>query len=82
LLFIAVINTATESNLGRKRFTVSYSSFHNEGKKAGVETQGRTSNRNHRGGAGEMAQRVRALTSLPKVMSSNPSNHMVDHKHP
>jgi hypothetical protein len=36
-------------------------------------------------GAGEMAQRVRALTALPKVMSSNrsnPSNHMVAHNHP
>ena len=27
--------------------------------------------------AGEMAQRVRALTVLPKFLSSNPSNHMV-----
>jgi hypothetical protein len=35
-----------------------------------------------RGGAGEMAQRLRALTALPKVMSSNPSNHMVAHNHP
>jgi hypothetical protein len=33
-------------------------------------------------GAGEMAQRVRALTALPKVMSSNPNSHMVDHNHP
>jgi hypothetical protein len=33
-------------------------------------------------GAGEMAQRVRALTALLKVMSSNPSNHMVAHNHP
>jgi hypothetical protein len=32
--------------------------------------------------AGEMAQRVRALTVLPKVLSSNPSNHMVAHNHP
>jgi hypothetical protein len=32
--------------------------------------------------AGEMAQRVRALTALLKVMSSNPSNHMVAHNHP
>jgi hypothetical protein len=31
--------------------------------------------------AGEMAQRVRALTVLPKVLSSNPSNHMVAHNH-
>jgi hypothetical protein len=30
----------------------------------------------HRG-AGEMVQQVRALTALPKVLSSNPSNHMV-----
>jgi hypothetical protein len=33
-------------------------------------------------GAGEMAQRLRALTILPKVLSSNPSNHMVAHNHP
>ena len=33
-------------------------------------------------GAGEMAQRVRALIALPKVLSSNPSNHMVAHNHP
>jgi hypothetical protein len=32
--------------------------------------------------AGEMAQWVRALTVLPKVLSSNPSNHMVAHNHP
>ena len=30
-------------------------------------------------GAGEMAQWLRALTALPKVLSSNPSNHMVAH---
>jgi hypothetical protein len=28
-----------------------------------------------------MAQRLRALTALPKVLSSNPNNHMVDHNH-
>jgi hypothetical protein len=33
-------------------------------------------------GAGEMAQRLRAPTVLPKVRSSNPSNHMVAHNHP
>jgi hypothetical protein len=33
-------------------------------------------------GAGEMAQRLRALTVLPKVLSSNPTNHMVAHNHP
>ena len=32
-------------------------------------------------GAGEMAQRLRALTALPKALSSNPSNHMVAHSH-
>jgi hypothetical protein len=32
-------------------------------------------------GAGEMAQRVRALTAPPKVLSSNPSNHMVAYNH-
>jgi hypothetical protein len=30
-------------------------------------------------GAGEMAQRLKALTALPEVLSSNPSNHMVAH---
>jgi hypothetical protein len=30
-------------------------------------------------GAGEMPQRLRALTALPKVLSSIPSNHMVAH---
>jgi hypothetical protein len=29
--------------------------------------------------AGEMAQRLRALTALPEVISSIPSNHMVAH---
>jgi hypothetical protein len=32
-------------------------------------------------GAGEMAQQIKALTALPKVLSSNPSNHMVVHNH-
>jgi hypothetical protein len=32
-------------------------------------------------GAGEMAQQLRAPTALPKVPSSNPSNHMVAHNH-
>jgi hypothetical protein len=31
--------------------------------------------------AGEMAQQLRTLTALPKVPSSNPSNHMVAHNH-
>jgi hypothetical protein len=32
-------------------------------------------------GVGEMAQGLRAVTALPKVLSSNPSNHMVAHNH-
>jgi hypothetical protein len=32
-------------------------------------------------GTGEMAQWLRALTALPKVLSSIPSNHMVAHNH-
>ena len=32
--------------------------------------------------AGEMAQWLRAPTALLKVLSSNPSNHMVAHNHP
>jgi hypothetical protein len=32
-------------------------------------------------GAGEMAQQLRALTALPKVLSLIPSNHMVAHNH-
>jgi hypothetical protein len=33
------------------------------------------------GRAGEMAQWLRTLTALPKVLSSNLSNHMVAHNH-
>ena len=33
------------------------------------------------GGAGEMAQWLRAPTTLPKVLSSNPSNHIVAHNY-
>jgi hypothetical protein len=32
-------------------------------------------------GAGEMAQRLRALTALSEVLSSNPRKHMVAHNH-
>jgi hypothetical protein len=32
-------------------------------------------------GAREMAQWLRVLTALPKVLSSFPSNHMVPHNH-
>jgi hypothetical protein len=32
--------------------------------------------------AGEMAQRLRAPTAFLKVLSSNPSNHMVAYNHP
>jgi len=31
--------------------------------------------------AAEMAQRLRALTALPEVLSSNPNNHMETHNH-
>jgi hypothetical protein len=31
---------------------------------------------------GGMAQWLRAPSALPKVLSSNPSNHMVAHNHP
>jgi hypothetical protein len=33
-------------------------------------------------GAGEMVQRLKALTALPEALSSIPSNHMVAHNHP
>jgi hypothetical protein len=32
-------------------------------------------------GAGEMAQQLGALTVLPEILSSIPSNHMVAHNH-
>jgi hypothetical protein len=32
-------------------------------------------------GAGEMAQQLRTLTALSKVLSSIPSNYMVAHNH-
>jgi len=32
-------------------------------------------------GIGEMAQRLRALTALPEVLSSSPSNYVVAHNH-
>jgi hypothetical protein len=37
--------------------------------------------RNNFIGAREMAQWLRALTALPEVLSSIPSNHMVVHNH-
>ena len=37
--------------------------------------------KNGRWRAGEMGQWVRALTALPKVLSSNSSNHIVAHNH-
>jgi hypothetical protein len=41
-----------------------------------------TKKRNKIKGAGEMAQQLRALTALPKVLNSNPSNYMVAYNHP
>jgi hypothetical protein len=32
-------------------------------------------------GAGEMAQWLRALTALPKILSSYPNNHVVAYNH-
>jgi hypothetical protein len=32
-------------------------------------------------GAGEMVHQLTALTALPKVLSSNPRNHIVAHNH-
>jgi hypothetical protein len=45
--------------------------------------QGRASKpvRNIPPGAGEMAQWLQALATLPKVLSSNPSIHMVAHNY-
>jgi hypothetical protein len=40
------------------------------------QTNKQTKNR-----AGEMAQRLRALTALPEVLSSTPRNYMVAHNH-
>jgi hypothetical protein len=39
------------------------------------------SQKEKKGGAGEIARRLRALTALPEVLSSIPSNHMVAHNH-
>jgi hypothetical protein len=36
----------------------------------------------YKNGAGEMAQRLKALTAFPEFMSSNLSIHMVAHNHP
>jgi hypothetical protein len=32
-------------------------------------------------GTGEIVQQLRALTALPDILSSSPSNHMVAHNH-
>jgi hypothetical protein len=50
-----------------------------------TETQNQKTKQNkinkQKNNIGEMAQRLRGLTTLPKVLSSNPSNHMAHH-HP
>jgi hypothetical protein len=38
-------------------------------------------NKNGQRCAGEMAQRLRALTALPEILSSNPSSHVAAHSH-
>ena len=43
--------------------------------------ENKTKQQKNRSRAGEMAQRLRALTALPEVLSSIPSNHMVAHNH-
>jgi hypothetical protein len=40
------------------------------------------SNRKENTRAGEIAQPLKTLTDLPKVLNSNPSNHMVAHNYP
>jgi hypothetical protein len=50
-----------------------------KGRKRGREKEGEERGEE---GAGEMAQWLRVPTVLPKVLSSNPSNHMVAHNHP
>jgi hypothetical protein len=37
--------------------------------------------KNNKEGGGEMAQRLRAVSDLPEVLSSIPSNHMVTYSH-
>jgi hypothetical protein len=54
--------TRIESKLGKQQQT--------------KQKQIKQSKKNHEG-AGEMAQWLRALTALPEVLSSIPSNHMV-----
>jgi hypothetical protein len=45
-------------------------------------TQKNTVLKNQKNRAGEMVQWLRALTALPNVLSSIPSNDMVAHNHP
>jgi hypothetical protein len=47
----------------------------------GLQTEGKKLILKIKLGAGEMAQQLRALTALPEVLSSIPSNHMVAHTH-
>jgi hypothetical protein len=46
-----------------------------------LKSESQTENRKERTRAREVAQRLRALTALPEVLSSIPSNHMVAHNH-
>jgi hypothetical protein len=69
-----------EEEMGRETETERLPGFnlqyHTKDGKSGFQLK---VNKPHLGG--EMAQWVRALTALPKVLSSNPSNHMVAHNH-
>jgi hypothetical protein len=51
------------------------------GEQPGLFRETLSQSKNQNLGAGEMAQHLRALTALPEVLSSSPSNHMVAHNH-
>eukprot|EP00128_Syssomonas_multiformis_P016989 Colp12_sorted_trinity150504_noHs@17845 len=78
--FYSCTNIMTKKQVGEERVYSAYTStllFITKG------SQECNSSRSKAGaGAGEMAQRLRALTALQKAMSSNTSNHMVAHNHP
>ena len=55
--------------------------FDNEKERERERKRERKTDRQKEAWAGDMAQWVRALTALLKVLSSNSSNHMVAHNH-
>ena len=68
-----------EINLGHTEFQVRLS--HRKRPGLGGKKREREKKKKGRKGAGEMAQWLRALSTLPEVLSSIPSNHMVAHNH-